>query len=77
MVKNRTRLPILGPMRLRLVVPMLAACAATAITGCGGGEKAIDQQVKAATFTFDPTVAADDQKWILEAVDQVRPRPAS
>jgi len=64
---------MLRSMRLRLVVPTLAACAAAAITGCGGGEKAIDQQVKAATFTFDPTVAAGDQKWILEAVDQVRP----
>jgi hypothetical protein len=60
-------------MELRRVLPMLAACAAVALTGCGKDESAIDTQVKAASFTFDPTVGPDDQKWILDAVNKVRP----
>jgi hypothetical protein len=60
-------------MEPRRVLPMLAACAALALTGCGEDQNAIDAQVKTATFRFDPTVGPDDQKWILEAVGKVRP----
>jgi hypothetical protein len=60
-------------MDLRRVVPLLAACAAVAFAGCGQDENAIDAQVRAATFSFDPSVTPDDRQWILEAVDKARP----
>ena len=60
-------------MELRRVLPLLAACAAAALTGCGADENAIEPQVKASTFSFDPTVSPKDQQWILAAVDKVRP----
>jgi hypothetical protein len=52
---------------------MLAACAALAFTGCAPKEPAVDPQVKAASFTFDASVAPGDQEWILGAVAKVRP----
>ena len=52
---------------------MLAACTAVALAGCGAGEHAIDPQVKAASFTFDPRSSPQDQEWILAAVAKVRP----
>jgi hypothetical protein len=64
---------MLQSMDLRRAVPMLAACMAVAFGGCGKNEDAVDPQVKAASFTFDPSVAPSDQDWILGAVAKVRP----
>src|SRR3954447_8489623 len=60
-------------MRRLLLLPLLAACAAAGPTGCGKDANALDPQVRARTFTFDPSVAPKDREWILAAVDQVRP----
>src|SRR4051812_45003255 len=68
-VKNRTRRPMHPSMDLRPVVLMLAV----ALAGCGSREHAIDPQVKAAPFTFDPSVSPQDRQWILDAVDKARP----
>ncbi|WP_157592672.1 hypothetical protein [Solirubrobacter soli] len=54
-------------------MPMLAACAAVGFAGCGKKEHAVDPQLKAASFTFDPSVPPQDQEWILGAVAKVRP----
>jgi hypothetical protein len=59
-------------MQLRRALPLLTACAAVALTGCGGDEKAVDPAVQAATFRF-ATVAPRDREWILAAVDKARP----
>jgi hypothetical protein len=60
-------------MRRLLLVPILAACAAVGLTGCGKDANALDPQLRARTFTFDPSVAPKDREWILAAVDKVRP----
>jgi hypothetical protein len=60
-------------MEPRRVLALLAACTAVALTGCGQDEHAIEPQVRAATFAFDPSVTPADQAWILDAVGRVRP----
>jgi hypothetical protein len=60
-------------MGLRHVVPLLAACSAVALTGCGKGEQALDPQVRAETFTFDASVTPQDREWIEAAVAKTRP----
>ena len=66
-------MPMLQTMDLRCALPMLAACAAVALTGCRKEHKQIDPHVKAASFSFDPSVAPRDREWILAAVANVRP----
>jgi hypothetical protein len=60
-------------MRSFGLLPLLAACLAVALTGCGKDENALDPQLRAATFTFDPSVTPKDREWILAAVDKIRP----
>jgi hypothetical protein len=60
-------------MQLRRALPLLAACATVALTGCGGDELRVDPTVRAATFRFADTVAPGDREWILGAVDNARP----
>jgi hypothetical protein len=60
-------------MGSRRVLPLLAACAAVAFSGCGTEDQRLEPRLRAATFTFDATVAPRDQKWILAAIDKVRP----
>ena len=60
----------MGPRR---VLPLLAACALTAMTGCRASEERVEPRLRAATFTFDGTVAPRDREWILAAIDNVRP----
>jgi hypothetical protein len=60
-------------MDLRVALPVVAACTAVALAGCAGTEGAIDPKVRAASFTFDATVAPEDREWILGAVAKVRP----
>jgi hypothetical protein len=60
-------------MRRLLLIPILAASAAVGLTGCGKDANALDPQLRARTFTFDPSVAPKDREWILAAVDKVRP----
>jgi hypothetical protein len=60
-------------MRFRRVLPLLAACLAAASTGCGKDENALDPHLRAATFTFDASVAPKDRDWILASIDQLRP----
>jgi hypothetical protein len=72
-VKKPTRVPMPQIMSVRRAVPLLAACAAVALAGCGKSEHAIDPQLKAASFTFDASVSPKDREWILGAVATVRP----
>ena len=65
--------PMYSDMRRLLLLPMLAACAAVGLTGCGKDANALDPQLRARTFTFDPSVAPQDRAWILAAIDKVRP----
>ncbi|MBE2314871.1 hypothetical protein DVA67_002700 [Solirubrobacter sp. CPCC 204708] len=51
----------------------LALLACLAFAGCGQEELAVDPAVRAATWRWDTTVAAPDQRWILAAIDQARP----
>src|SRR4051812_2013924 len=60
-------------MRRLLLLPIVAACAAAGLTGCGKDANALDPQLRSRTFTFDPSVAPKDRAWILAAVDKVRP----
>jgi hypothetical protein len=60
-------------MRFRRVVPLLAACVAVSLTGCGTDEHALDPHVRAGTFTFDASVEPKDRDWILASVDKLRP----
>jgi hypothetical protein len=59
-------------MALRRLLPLLAAIP-LALAGCGHDEHRIDPQLRAATFTFDPSVPAGDREWILAAVGKLRP----
>jgi len=60
-------------MGLRRLLPLLAASTAVALTACGQDERALDSQVRAATFTFDASVPPGDRQWIEAAVDKTRP----
>jgi hypothetical protein len=59
-------------MRLRRLLPTLAAATALALAGCGDDD-GVDPQVRAATFTFDASVSPQDREWILQSVGKVRP----
>jgi hypothetical protein len=60
-------------MRLLRALPLLAACLAAALTGCGKDENVVDPQLRAATFTFDASVMPKDREWILASIDTLRP----
>ena len=72
--KARTRPPITREMRFRRALPLLAACAAVALHRLRRATSSASiPPVRAATFTFDATVTPRDRKWILAAIDKVRP----
>jgi hypothetical protein len=60
-------------MDLRRLLPLLAACASVALTGCGADPHGLDPALKSASFSFDGTVAPADREWIAAAVDKTRP----
>jgi hypothetical protein len=60
-------------MHFRRALPLLIACAAVALTGCGANQHDVDPAVRTATFRFDETVTPRDREWILAAVETTRP----